>query len=101
MTLSMLVPPTVMLSITLLAGVASQPVQQDAVPNNSLVTICHFDDHAGDFVTFNSASNPDGNPLCALRGGVAITIPSVACQNGHNAQQLFANRSCMNGDLQP
>ena len=63
------------------------------------VSICHFAGHDGDFVTFNSAGN--NNTACLDLGGNAIKVGVPACKRGHNAQQVFANRSCDDGDLQP
>ena len=44
------------------------------------VTICHFNGYAGDFVTRNSISNPNGQPLCDFEGGNAYRCCSIGVQ---------------------
>jgi len=61
------------------------------------VTICHFDEHAGDFVTNNWITL--GNPVCENAGGNAIVVASAGCEFGHSAIVRFG-RDCYQGSEQ-
>ena len=62
------------------------------------VTVCHFNGHNGDFVTFNSIDHPNGNPVCEAEGGSSIEITEQSCTNGHKAWERY--HACADGHLQ-
>jgi len=79
------------------AILAFQPAPEPVVDGDK-VTICHFDDHVGDFVTNNAIDNPNGTPVCTNSGGNAIHIAAKACEKGHKAEERYF--ACTEGDLQ-
>lgn len=76
---------------------AFQPSPEPATGGDK-VTVCHFDDHNGDFVTNNWITNANGTPECTNSGGNAIVIGAKACEKGHKAEERYF--ACSEGDLQ-
>ena len=91
-------------SVLLSAGLLLGATDNASLPKSSAelrfdkVTICHFANHVGDFVTFNSQES--GNPVCDADGGNAITLAPSGCANGHKAFARFG-KTCDDGASQP
>ncbi len=73
-----------------------KPEKED--DSGSQVTVCHFNGHNGDFVTFNNIDHPNGQPQCDAQGGNALVIGENACGKGHGAEESFF--ACSEGHLQ-
>ena len=64
------------------------------------VTICHFQGHIGDFVTFRSMDHPGGNSACDNQGGYVLEVGANGCENGHEAYEQYRGKSCSTGSNQ-
>ena len=85
-------------AVGLLFAVASVDGPREAAADTAVgnqVTICHFNGHAGDFVTFNRTNTI----VCNNEGGNAIRTGVKACKKGHRANEARF-RTCDDGDLQ-
>ena len=93
---------TVALSILVLifplstASAKGKPDKED--DSGPQVTVCHFNGHDGDFVTFNNIDHPDGQPQCEAKGGNALVIAESSCGKGHGAEEFYF--TCSEGYLQ-
>lgn len=89
----------------LIAMMAAGATPVAAAPEPSRVTICHFDGHAGDFVT--RSAKAAGTGLCDYFGGTALEVAAQGCENGHKAAPfnfpgLYPGETytCQDGHLQ-